>query len=161
MAERLLPEETRKQLEQFFEDMEPIKVIAVLDKEKPTCVYCEQIEQLLKELAETSKGKIQVEFYTSKDKDIVEKYKVDDSPVIIVEGKNKGLIRYYGIPAENEFGMFVETLKEMSLGHVHLPEEVIQEISKIEKPVRIRVFVTPQCPYCPMAAITAYHMAAL
>ncbi len=164
MAEQLLDKETREQLQKFFEDMDNVKVVLVMDKNRPTCQLCDQIEQLLKELKETAPDKIQLEVYTPDSPhydQALQQYNLKHVPAIVIVGKNNGMVRYLGIPSGHEFGAFVETIKEMSLGHVHLPEEIIEEVRKIDKPVHIQVFVTPTCPYCPMAAVTSYHFAAI
>jgi alkyl hydroperoxide reductase subunit AhpF len=36
---------------------------------------------------------------------------------------------------------------------------VLDEVTKIDKPVDMMVFVTPTCPYCPRAVLTAHQFA--
>jgi len=37
--------------------------------------------------------------------------------------------------------------------------KLIAKLQSLDKPVKISVFVTPTCPYCPRAALTAHNMA--
>ena len=38
-------------------------------------------------------------------------------------------------------------------------DDVVEIIKKVDKPVNIMVFVTPTCPYCPLAVRTAHKFA--
>ena len=43
----------------------------------------------------------------------------------------------------------VGSIIDVSTGTAPLPPDVIEDIVSIDKPINIKVFVTPQCPYCP------------
>ncbi|HFB67527.1 MAG TPA: glutaredoxin, partial [Calditrichae bacterium] len=73
-------------------------------------------------------------------------------------GKDYG-IRYYGIPSGYEFGSLLEDIQEVAKGTPALSEESIKLIQQIDKPLRIQVFVTPTCPYCPTAVLLAHKIA--
>jgi glutaredoxin-like protein len=85
-------------------------------------------------------------------------------PAIVLTGLQNGEevdygIRFYGIPAGYEFATLLEDILMISTGHHHLSPQVLDEVTKIDKPVDMMVFVTPTCPYCPRAVLTAHQFA--
>lgn len=58
---------------------------------------------------------------------------------------------FLGTPSGYEFQTIVEDALDMSNGP-EVPEKTLERIKKIDKPVEIKVLVTPQCPYCPISA---------
>ena len=84
---------------------------------------------------------------------------VEDAPVIAVTGTRDYGIRFYGTPGGFEFASFLDAIRSVSRGESSLPANMQKQLSSLEKPVRIRVFVTPTCPYCPQAVETANHIA--
>ena len=67
----------------------------------------------------------------------------------------------YGIPSGYEFGSLIEDMKNVSNGEVEVSSKAMEIINKIDKPVSIKVYVTPTCPYCPKAVGTAHKFAIL
>ena len=74
------------------------------------------------------------------------------------DGTDSG-IRFFGIPGGYEINSFLSALLAVSGRVEPLPPAVQARISKIDKPVHIQVFVTPTCPYCPGAVVTAHRLA--
>jgi alkyl hydroperoxide reductase subunit AhpF len=64
-------------------------------------------------------------------------------PAFTVEGKAKGKVRYLGAPAGGEFSAFLADIVDVSKGTTRLAEATRAALSKIDKPIHIRVFVTP------------------
>lgn len=120
------------------------------------CEYCHETEQLMKELAQTS-DKIKLEILNV----ITDKSKIGEdierTPMIIIGDKR---IKFSGIPAGYEFAVLVEDIIEVSRAEPLLSPASVEKIKKIDKPVDIKVFVTPTCPYCPRMVKYA-HSAAL
>ncbi len=150
----LLDENTLKQVKEFFGDLNEDVKIVFYEKEGE-CMYCNEIKQLLEEVASASEH-INVE-YTKP----VKGGKIEEAPVISIEGKAKGMTLYYGIPSGHEFSAFLHLVKMVASGDpkLVLDDATLKLVEKIDKPLRIRVFVTPQCPYCPNAALVAYSFA--
>jgi glutaredoxin-like protein len=125
------------------------------------CQYCGETKQILTELSEIS-DKLQLEiknFVT--DKDDAVKFGVDKIPATVLldeNGKNYG-IKFYGIPSGYEFASLLEDIKMLGTGVSGLSKEVEEEIKKIDSDVHMQVFVTPTCPYCPQAVVTAHKFA--
>jgi glutaredoxin-like protein len=84
---------------------------------------------------------------------------VEDAPAIAVTGTRDYGIRFYGTPGGFEFASFLDAIRSVSRGESGLSANLQERLSRLEKPVRIRVFVTPTCPYCPQAVETANHIA--
>ncbi|HPC25705.1 MAG TPA: thioredoxin family protein, partial [Fervidobacterium sp.] len=69
-------------------------------------------------------------------------------------------VRFYGVPSGHEFGTLIQDIVLFGKNaKPQLSQETIEQLSKLDKPVKISVFVTPTCPYCPKAALTAHNMA--
>jgi len=152
-----LNEKDREYLKQRFsrEMKDPVEII--LFTQSINCEYCPETEELMKELAETS-DKIKLTIKNAViDKEDVERYGVDKVPAILI---GDGRIRYFGIPAGYEFSVLIEDIIEVSRKEPKLSASSIQKISQINKPIDIKVFVTPTCPYCPRMVKYA-HSAAL
>lgn len=147
------------------------KILAVLTKkvnvlfftQEFECQYCKETRQILSELAEIS-DKINLEIKDFvKDKDLVEKYNVDKIPatVLLDEEYNDYGVKFYGIPSGYEFSSLLESINIFGTGDTGLAPDVVDSIKNIDKPTHMQVFVTPTCPYCPQAVITAFRMAYL
>jgi glutaredoxin len=53
----------------------------------------------------------------------------------------------------------MEAIDLMSKGDSGLSPESRKKLKALAAPVNLQVFVTPTCPYCPHAVITAFRMA--
>jgi len=84
---------------------------------------------------------------------------IEDAPAIAVTGERDYGIRFYGTPGGFEFASFLDAIRTVSHGASGLPGDLQRRLGALAKPVRIRVFVTPTCPYCPRAVETANHIA--
>ncbi len=149
----------RKKLEEEFNKLpEPVEII--LFTQAINCEYCGDTELLLKELAEISdKVNLTVKNFTI-DKEDVERYGIDRVPAIVVRNAEKDYgIRFFGIPAGYEFASLIEAIRLVSYKMTVLDEELRNRVKEVDKPLLIQVFVTPTCPYCPRAVLTAYQIA--
>ncbi len=147
--------------EEFFSKMtNPVKIIGFTGREH--CQYCEQLKQLVQELSELS-DKLSYEFYDFDSEDgkkIAEQYRIDRAPAVTItqNGRDMG-VRFFGLPAGHEFGAFLEDIVDVSNATTDLMPESREKLAKIDKDVRILVFVTPTCPYCPLAVRMAHKFA--
>jgi len=146
----------------FSKEMENKVKLIYFGDSKENCEYCELEEQILDELQELS-DKIIVERYNVNDhKDLVEKYEVEMVPALILtleDGEDRG-VRFYGLPSGHEFGTLVQDITTFGKGaKPDLSPNTIEKLKEIDTPVRISVFVTPTCPYCPRAVLTAHNFA--
>lgn len=131
------------------------------ETEDNECRYCKEAEEIYTDVISLS-DKLKLEIYElGKDKEIFDQYKIERIPTIVILGKNKGLVRYVGIPAGYEFTSFIEDIIDASKGEIDFKEDNIKKIEDIKDKVHIQVFVTPTCPYCPRAVRTAHKIAFL
>ncbi|HCL98378.1 MAG TPA: thioredoxin family protein [Fervidobacterium sp.] len=155
----LLAEKDVKYLEELFgKELEnKVKLIFFHDDD---CEYCELEGQLLDEVQALS-DKILVERY-HKDSEKGREYNVEFAPALIItleDGKDRG-VRFYGVPSGHEFGTLIQDIVLFGKNaKPQLSQETIDKLNQLDKPVKISVFVTPTCPYCPKAALTAHNMA--
>ncbi|MEM2948111.1 MAG: thioredoxin family protein [Candidatus Anstonellales archaeon] len=156
----LLDDETKNQLRRMLSGLSG-KVKLIFFKPSAGCTFCSQIEELLEEVASTSPILSAEMHVLENEKELAKKYKVDKAPAIIIEGKNKGLVRYFGIPSGYEFSSFIQDIMDASTGEIELPEDIKQRIRAIDFPLHIQVFVTPTCPYCPPMVKLAHDFAFL
>jgi len=107
------------------------------------CEYCKETEEMLKELSDIS-DKVDLEVYDFvKDKEKVEEYGIEVVPAIAIVGEVDYGIRYYGIPSGYEFSALLDAFINVSKGQTKLSESTKQELASIQKPVSLKVFVTP------------------
>jgi glutaredoxin-like protein len=161
--EKLLNSEIQNQIKEMLAEMkEPVSILFFGSETE--CAYCEEIKQLLSEVAELSE-KIDLKVYDfEKDAELRDQFKVEQAPVFILAGQEEGKvkdfgIRFYGIPSGHEFSTFVNDLLLVSGRDSGLMPETRKFLAELKKPIHLQVFVTPTCPYCPQAVILAHRMA--
>ena len=157
---QLINDEYRVKLrEQFSTSMEDDVILKIFKDDDEKCQYCNDTEQLMKELAEIS-DKIKVEVHRIGDEES-KQYHIEKAPVVLLFSKRfqNGNARYFGIPSGYEFRSIVEDIETFSNGKIDLKESTVEKLKTIEKPVNIRVFITPTCPYCPAAVRIAHKFA--
>ncbi|MFX1483210.1 MAG: thioredoxin family protein [Promethearchaeota archaeon] len=149
---------TRDQVREMFSELED-DVTIHLFIQNHNCLYCNDVKDLVTQVADLS-DKINVsEHKGNLDEKDAQEMGIEHTPAIVLHGKKPYNIKFYGIPAGHEFGALIGTIMDVSKGESPLPTEVIEDIASIEKPINIKVFVTPQCPYCPNMTRLAHQAA--
>ena len=155
----LLKERDKRFLQSKFKTQLKGEVRLIVFTQEFECKYCEELRELCKEVASLSE-KITTEIYDfQSDKQLAEKWKVDKIPALLVFGQKEYGVRYFGIPSGYEFTALVDDIIDVSRGTSRLHPNVKEKLKEIKQPVHIQVFVTPTCPYCPLAVRTAHQMA--
>ena len=140
-------------------DVLPGEVKVVYFKEALLCQTCGTAEEFYKELAGLS-PKLKLEIYNRvTDTEKAAAYGITESPAAVLEGPNGARVRFLGIPAGYEFASLLEALKNSASSDRGLAPETLAGLAGVTKPVNIKVFVTPGCPYCPMAVVLAHKFA--
>ena len=135
----------------------PVKVIVFTQEIE--CEYCKETREIISEISSlTDKIKLQV-LDLVKDKDKAAEYGVDKVPAIVIEGSKKSRVKFYGVPAGYEFNTLIKDIVLASRGETELSAETKRKLSDIKKPVHVKVFVTPTCPYCPGMVSLAHQFA--
>ncbi|HNS06246.1 MAG TPA: thioredoxin family protein [Candidatus Saccharicenans sp.] len=167
----MLNEEVRDFTRKKFEEelVNPVELIFFMEEKSPLivpgqpdstdCQYCPEIKQLLEELSKLS-DKIKLTVYDfKKDADRAAEFHLDRIPAIIIKTDTDTGIRFFGIPSGYEYMSLLEAIVDASRGQTELSPATKEALKKLKKDVNIQVFVTPTCPYCPMAVRLAHQMA--
>ncbi len=150
---------TAAQLKQLFSGItNPVGL--KLFKSDVGCRYCSHTHQLMEEVAGFSEHlKLEV-FDMAEHKDLAEQYHIDRAPALVIQGAEDEGVRFYGIPAGHEFATIVEAVLDYGMGRgLDLADSTVKALGQVQKPMRIQVFVTPTCPYCPNAVRLAHKFA--
>ncbi len=132
--------------------------LVVFTQDMP-CQFCRETVEVCKELAETS-PKIKVEVYDFvRDQMKAKELRIDKIPAIAVIGAKDYGVRFYGIPSGFEFTSLVGAVTDVSRGESGLSQRAKDALRNLDRMVRIQVFVTPTCPYCPAAVRLAHRLA--
>jgi len=112
---------------------------------------------LAKGLAELS-PKLSVEAYDIGSKE-AQAYGVDKAPAVAILGEKSARIRFFGVPGGHEFDTWVAIIRRAAARDSGLTEASRRALASLAKPVRIEVFVTLDCEYCPEMADLASRLA--
>ena len=149
--------ETLEEVRKMFRNLEG-SVILRFFRPSGECRFCEDTEKIVEILSSLS-DKISYEI-REEGSSLADKFNVDMFPALLVHGEKEYNVRFFGIPAGYEFGALIEDIIDVSRGRPSLSEKLAKIVAeKIKKRVRIMVFVTPTCPYCPLAVRTAHKLA--
>ncbi|MCL7393536.1 MAG: thioredoxin family protein [Thaumarchaeota archaeon] len=155
----ILGDRERKYLRSKFEKELSGRVRLIVFTQEFECEYCAEVRSLAEEIAELD-NRISAEVYDfQSDKELAERLKVDKIPALLVFGEKEYGVRFFGIPSGYEFMTLVDDIIYVSRGSSNLPAPLKEKVKQIDRPVHIQVFVTPTCPYCPIAVRTAHQMA--
>jgi len=131
---------------------DPVQVSLIVSE---NCNYCDLMKNLLNELYEISGNKIIIKI--GEMNPVMSKFLgVNKGPVVLI-GK-KGEVRYTGAPLGEEAWAFIETITIAS-NKKHGLENYVDDLKSLDRKVRIETVVTPTCPYCAYAVLTANRIA--
>ncbi len=156
----LLNEQISEQLKTIFADMKNEMTLAVFTK-KGECETCEDTVSYMKEI-EVLSDKIHLEVLDiEEDQERAAAYNVQMVPSIVMLNDKKEYLgmKFNGIPAGHEINSFIPAILEASGSGEALPEEYLNPIKNLKKPVNIKVFVTLSCPHCAGAVQKAHKLA--
>jgi glutaredoxin-like protein len=107
------------------------------------CEHCKIAKGLLEDVTSLSE-KISLEVHDFvKESDLAKKYGIDKIPATILLGDHDYGIRFYGVPTGYEFTSLIEDIIDVSKRDASLPKELLDELSKVDKPVHIEVLISP------------------
>ncbi len=146
--------EVREGLREALADMvNPVEVLVFVSDDCPYCQATVEMVQVMSEESPKKNGEPLLKYKVFRkgiDDEAFEKYGVDRTPSVLLLD---GYIRYTGIPAGEEIKGFVETIIRISEGESGLDTTTKENITKLEGCFYLENVVTPQCPYCPYAAL--------
>lgn len=81
---------------------------------------------------------------------------ISRAPTIVFrrKGDTRTNVRFAGLPSGYEFTTLLEAIRMVASSDV--PDD---KVGPLERPVLLQTFVTPTCPYCPQAVLTAFELA--
>lgn len=147
----IIPQEDQEYLRNLFaEKLEhPVRLHFYTQRESPLsvpsqeCTTCQQTHQLLDELVALS-DKLELAVHDfHKEQSQAKQEGINEIPAIVLEGQNKGTLRFIGVPAGYEFATLIEDLVDVSRGTTSLEMHTREALAKLTEPVHIQVFVTP------------------
>jgi glutaredoxin-like protein len=154
-----IDEPTKQQLQQILSGLDQ-DVTLHLFTEGAECLFCNDTKDLVNKIAALS-GKIKVEPHEGLPKKGKSPFGIQRTPAIVMHGAKEYKVRYFGIPVGHEFGAFVTGIVDVSTGASALASDIAEDIKAIAKPVNVKVFTTPQCPYCPQMVRLTWQAAIL
>ncbi len=154
----LISDEDKAALKEIFSKKLQNKVKIVVFTKKEGCEYCEELKQLAQEVSSVDE-RISYEVHDFDEDAERAKYYVEMAPAITVVGSEPKRFHYYGLPAGYEFSAFIDDIIDVSRGTTRLAPATLNKLRSIDRDVKIQVFVTPSCPYCPRAVRIAHQFA--
>lgn len=158
----LLKKKDQEVIQKRFEKelKDKVRVVLFTTDDPARCQYCQTTKDVLEEVAALSNGLIEIEHHSyEQDRELAGKYGVDQVPgfVILDKDLNNYNVIFHGAPFGHEFATLLEDLVVISNGaNPPVSADVVEKLKAINKPVKIQAFVTPTCPYCPPAVLTAH-----
>ena len=138
----VISDKDQKQLKNIFKSLaNDVKLL--LFTQEFECEHCKMNSSLLEEVAALSE-KITLKVHDFvKEADLAETYGIDKIPSTALLGDRDYGIRFYGVPAGYEFTSLIEDIIDVSKRDAGLPEELLNELSKVDKPVHIQILISP------------------
>lgn len=84
---------------------------------------------------------------------------VEELPTLIVCTKGESRVRFLGAPTENSFEGLLKAVRRASTGENEYSADLLRDVGRVRDDVHLRVFVTPSCPACRPAILSAHCMA--
>lgn len=145
-----------QQLRRTFEQLpNDVPLLLFVDKGSDD-VFAQATRQVIRAFRELS-PRITLKEYNL-NHELARRYQVGSSPTLLV-APGKYDIRWLGAPMGEEARTFLEILILVGLGKSNLSEASAKVIRRIDAARRVKVFVSPTCPYCPQQAVNAVKAA--
>ena len=121
--------------------------LIIPDRKCDTCLTTEKILTAISSISDKLNLEI-IDFY--KPSDELSGLKIDRIPATLIGQTGRAI--YYGIPSGYEFSTLVNSIINASRDCQNLSVDTIKNLTEIENLIKIKVFVTPSCKYCPEIA---------
>ncbi|GAB4388445.1 MAG: FAD-dependent oxidoreductase [Thermodesulfovibrionales bacterium] len=146
MEDEILSQDMKEILKESFALLlEPVRY-SVFTKKGVNDQFNEIITKFVREIAKLQ-SKIKAEFHEIGD-EASKKYGVKRSPTLLIS-PDRFSIRFTGAPLGEEGRSLVMATIMASTGKTVLSDESRKLLGKLREKRRVRVFVSPTCPYCP------------
>lgn len=119
------------------------KASALFVPGREECLTCKDTQTLVEEVASLS-DRITLTVHEFADEpEAARKFGIERVPGIVIRGQLNRPLKFYGIPAGNEFANFIETIVLASQSDPGVARETVRRLKKLRRPVTAVVFVTP------------------
>jgi glutaredoxin-like protein len=123
------------------------------------CDSCRPTRQLLQQLADLSPYLSLETMNLVLERGRAEEYGIDRVPAIVISSPRRERIRFYGAPLGYELASLVEAISMTASGDSGLRQNTREWLETLVGPVRLQVFFTPNCVYCPEMVTLANRFA--
>jgi len=141
-----------RQLRQTFEQLPNDMPLLLFVEKGSDDVFAQATRQVIRAFRELSPRITLKEYDLSHE--LARRYQITSSPTLLIAPGKYG-IRWLGAPMGEEARTFLEILILVGMGRSNLSEQSAKVIRRIDSPRRVKVFVSPTCPYCPQQAVNA------
>lgn len=155
-SEEILLEQAGARLKALFKDM-PLKIpVYLFKKTDKEDIFSQASSQVIRTLQKIS-DKIILHEYEANNK-LAKKWNITHLPTILFD-PGKYDIRWLGAPIGEEGRTLIEALLMLGYGTANLSEQSRKIAEKIKEKRRMKLFVSPTCPYCPQQAVNTLKAA--
>lgn len=153
-------DEVKQELQTSFADITRKVTVQVFTREHQ-CETCRDTRTLLEEVCAVHPLVSLSHHSLTADAELAKQYGVTHAPALVFldeKGDDTG-IRFFGLPGGYEFTALVSAITLVGTGNAGFTPKLEAQIMAISKPVTMKIFVTPTCPYCPKAVMNAHRIA--
>ncbi len=145
-----------RQLRQAFEKLPHDIALLLFTDRQAESVFTQGARQVIRAFRELS-PRITLKEYDLRH-ETARKYNIEGSPTLLI-APERYAIRWRGAPMGEESRSFLEVLLLVGMGKSQLSDPARKVIQRIDSPRRLKVFVSPTCPYCPQQVVNAVKAA--
>lgn len=148
----LISPEDQESLKKLFEEKltGDVNITLFTQNESPLfvpgrneCAYCKETREILEEVtAMSDKLHLTVKDFVTDEKE-AQQMGIERIPAYVMQGKNKGKVRFFGLPAGYEFSTLLQSILDVSTGETQLSQKTKEGLNTVEQNLQVQVFVTP------------------
>jgi thioredoxin reductase (NADPH) len=149
-------EAVRKRLAELFGKIDHEVPLILFSEPAMNNMYNEVLRGVIRLVRENTK-KVTLREY-GRGHELAKKYNITHYPTLLFDPDHYS-IRWLGAPVGEEGRVFVEAITMLGYGRHNLSAPSRGVLEKITTPRRIKLFVSPTCPFCPQQAVNGLKAA--
>lgn len=139
----LIKDKDKDELKKIFSTKLVNDCRIIMFTQENECPHCSSTREMLEELAALS-DKIHLEVHDFvAEAEMAETYNIEKIPAVALIGDMDYGLRFYGLPGGYEFTTLVTDILDVSRRDPGLPDEVLAELKKVDKPVHLQAMALP------------------
>jgi len=156
----MLDDQLKEQIKKKFSKELKGDVKLILFGKDDECTFCLEYMELVEELAGLS-DLLSAEHHPISSAEAKE-HRIELAPTLLIYSlEHKTGAAFCGPPGNHFFPVLLEDIVDASRGGPTLSKDLIEKAKAIDFSVRLRVFVSQSCPYCPPAVKVAHDFSLL